>query len=153
MVRPYRRILNFKCLHYDISCKFDDSLDVKLHKSQSECSAAKRTRENRRRQDTKLKFRRSVPPLLYSVETNFLLRVRCYSKLKKYRDGAEWTLRSSLFWDFTQRKSIFCYRQLSRKVCSHGLSLLQVLRLQFYMYFSWRPCVLSTPTIFFFFLI
>jgi len=33
----------------------------------------------------------------------------------------------------------------------NGLSLLQVLRLQFCMYFSWRPCVLLTPTISFFF--
>jgi hypothetical protein len=44
MVRPYRRILNFKYLDYDISYKFDGSLDVKLHKSQSECGTADRER-------------------------------------------------------------------------------------------------------------
>jgi len=40
--------MNFKCLDYDISYTFGDSLDVKLYNSKSECGTANRTRDNTR---------------------------------------------------------------------------------------------------------
>jgi hypothetical protein len=62
-------MLNFKCLDCDISYKFDDNLDVKLHKSQSECGTVTRTHGNGTRQDTKLKFRTAIPALLYECDS------------------------------------------------------------------------------------